>query len=150
MKKRLLAIMAMLFCVLALSCNSKNVDEKYEEYYKYQDSLKGIEIYVWKEEHGFECVLTSGSNRIKSVDEIKKLQDELPCPIDVMKEILKSYKDVNDKTYVALVSNPVKQEELCHLENASDLKENEEFLEVLVKLGIDKDKYKHGILNEDC
>lgn len=139
MKKRLFAIMAMLSCVLALSCNSIKVDEKYNLYY-HQDG-KGIEVYVWNGESGYECVLVSGTNRIKGVDEIQKLQDELPCPIDVMHEILKSYENINEIAYVALVSNPVKQEELNRQYDVSELESNEEFLDVLTKLGIDKNKY---------
>lgn len=148
MKKGLLLGALLLGSIFVTGCNNNQtqvkIDEKFQESYLEQNSLKGIEVYVWEVENdGFNCVLMSGTNRIKTVDEIKKLQDELPCPITVMKEILKTYEDVNEITYVALVSNPVKQEELNHEHDTDELKSNEKFQKVLASLGIDESKYSY-------
>ena len=66
---------------------NQEIIEKYKEYYQYGEAAKGIEVYAWKESSDWFCVLTGGTNMLKNTYEIKKLQDDLPCPINTMKEI---------------------------------------------------------------
>lgn len=115
--------------------------EKYKEYYQYGEAAKGIEVYAWKESSDWFCVLTGGTNMLKTTYEIKKLQDDLPCPINTMKEILKSYNKTFAIPYVARVSNPPKEEELTHNFDVDTLKSDNEFLEILMKLGISSKDY---------
>lgn len=120
--------------------NSKII-EKYKEYYQYGDAMKGIEVYTWKESSDWFCVLTGGTNILKTTYEIKKLQDDLPCPINTMKEILKYYNKTFAVPYVAKVSNPPKEEELSHNLDVDTLKSDNEFLEILLKLGLSSEDY---------
>ena len=120
--------------------NSKII-EKYKEYYQYGDAMKGIEVYAWKDSSDWFCVLTGGTNMIKTTSEIKKLQNDLPCPINTMKEILKYYNKPYASLYVAKVSNPPKEEELSHSFDVDTLKSDNEFLEILMKLGLSSDDY---------
>lgn len=122
------------------SDNSKII-KKYKEYYQYGDAMKGIEVYAWKDSSNWFCVLTGGTNMIKTTSEIKKLQNDLPCPINTMKEILKYYNKPYASLYVAKVSNPPKEEELSHSFDVDTLKSDDEFLEILMKLGLSSNDY---------
>lgn len=137
-----------MFCLTGcnINMNHKNqvkIIEEFKDYYQYTDSLKGIEIYAWRDNEvsDWNCVLTYGTNRLKTVDEIKKLQDELPCPIDTMKEIVKFYHDYFPCPDVTIVSNPPTQEELSRSTTIEQMKNDDDFLDVLSKLGISQDVY---------
>lgn len=93
-----------------------NVDSKdFSLYYSYKDNMKGIDIYCWEERDDWYTGILPGTNRIKTTSEIKLLQDDLPCPINKMKEILRTYDDATkDYAFVCIVSNPPKEEELMH------------------------------------
>lgn len=156
-KKKFINVLFMLGIVCLTGCNSIGVNmtkktdtenkvqviEEFNDYYQYKDSMKGIEIYVWYDNKisNWNCVLTGGTNRLKSVDEIKKLQDELPCPIDTMKEIVKYYHEYFSLPYIAIVSNPPTVDELSHSKTIEQMKNDNDFLDVLSKLGISKDLY---------
>ena len=57
--------------------------------------------------------LLPGTNRLKTVDEVERLQDNLPCPINKMCEILDTILEEYEKKYsfVYIVSVPPKVEE---------------------------------------
>lgn len=154
-KKCLFLIIGLL---LISSCGSNNegntlenpkIIEEYKEYYQYEDAMKGIEVYTWKESSDWFCVLTCGTNRLKTTYEIKKLQDDLPCPINTMKEILKYYNKTFAIPYVAKVSNPPKEEELSHNFDVDKLKSDNEFLEILLKLGLSSEDYFNQNYNSE-
>ena len=58
-----------------------------------------------------------------------------------MKEILKYYNKTFAVPYVAKVSNPPKEEELSHNLDVDTLKSDNEFLEILLKLGLSSEDY---------
>ena len=97
-------------------CSSIKISQDsndYSLYYSFLDNMKGIEIYCWTQESDWYTGILPGTNRIKITDEIEWLQQNLPCPILKMKEILKSYDEASrDNAFVCVVSSPPKSEEL--------------------------------------
>lgn len=82
----------MLLSITSLySCGNK-VNYDYSIYYSYKGNLKGIEVYCWDDNNGWNSGILPGTNRVKTIDEVKWLQDNLPCPLSRMKEILNEYK----------------------------------------------------------
>lgn len=133
--KRKLWFCLSIACLALTGCRcNDNLKNEYNLYYQYADASKGLEVYAWKEESGkWFTILMEGTNRYKSSQEVKELQDDLPCPIDDMKIILDFYRDANIYDFVVtIVSNPPKEEELTHDKNKSD----SDYLYVLAKLGI--------------
>ncbi len=98
------------------SCKNNNDDlEKFSLYYSYKDSFKGIEIYCWEQEEKWYTGILPGTNRFKFPEEVSYLQDNLPCPIKTMKEILLTYsKKERKEAFVCIVSVPPREEELYH------------------------------------
>lgn len=105
---------------------------EYGTYYQYKYAMKGIELYCFEKDDEYYCCLMGGTNRLKTLEEIKQLQDELPCPVSVMKDILLTYPAQDRKNItIMVVSNPPKAEEIDHsLEN--DIK-NKDILATLTK-----------------
>lgn len=66
--------------------------------------------------------LLPGTNRLKEVEEVEWLQDNLPCPIAKMSEILDTILEEEEKeyTFVCIVSTPPKSEELRHEPDESE------------------------------
>lgn len=97
---------------------SESNDIDYSLYYQYKGSMKGVEVYCWNNNNNWYSGLLIGTNRNKTIDEVKWLQDNLPCPISYMKEILDTYSE-NEKNemFVIIVSMPPKEEELTHVPN---------------------------------
>lgn len=97
---------------------------KFSEYYN-ASGKGGIEMYAWKNDDEFFTGLLPGTNRLKSVDEIKELQEN-PCPLEIMKNIITTYSE-EERYYcwVCIVSVPPKESELDHsMENTERNKED--------------------------
>lgn len=77
----------------------------YSLYYSYRGNLKGIEVYCWKSDDAWFSGILSGTDRKKSLNEIRWLQENLPCPLNEMKKILESYDD-DEIGVVCIVDNP--------------------------------------------
>ena len=133
---------------IQVSVEEENILEKYAPYYELliNGNMKGLELYCFRREKSckYDCVMLIGTNRFKTVDEIKELQDSLPCPLDIMKELI-SYAsvDVKQQISITIVSNPPTVAEITH---ETKLYENE--LEALyVYLGL-KEVDSNWILNQ--
>lgn len=88
------------------SCNN----HKYDVYY----NLGTPEIYCW-DDGGWKCVALPNTSITKTSEEINQLQQTLPCSLNKMKQILKTYDDSErDYAFVCVVSIPPKDEELTH------------------------------------
>ena len=119
MKLKIKAIFLLLLNIVTLtSCKSNDLND-YSLYYSYSKEVKGLEVYCWKKEASWYSCLLPGTNRLKTVDEVQWLQDNLPCPINKMCEILDTILEENEKEYcfVCIVSVPPKAEELNHVPN---------------------------------
>lgn len=107
-------------CLLLSGCRNSNytsnIMEKYSQYYQYADSFKGLEIYAWKDKGiNWYAVLMPGTNRLKSVQEVRELQKELPCPLSDMRKILDFYRDSGFYDFdISIISDPPKEDELTH------------------------------------
>ena len=127
-----------LVCLLLSGCQSdpnKILKEKYPIYYELLGAMKGLEVYAWKNETEWYSALLGGTNRFKSVDEVKSYQDKYPCPIDDMRTILDYYhKNDSEHFYVSvdIVSNPPTEEELTHNTDT----QSAEYIYVVTKLGL--------------
>ena len=98
--------------------------------------MKGIEIYCWEKVGAWECCLMPGTNRLKTVEEVRYLQENYPCPIAQMKIILQSYsEEEREYAYVAIVSTPPVQSELAHSYDEHERNEAK-YLEVYTLLGL--------------
>ena len=122
MKLKTKAIFLLLLNIVTLtSCKSNDLNDC-SLYYSYSGEGKGLEVYCWKKEASWYSGLLPGTNRLKTVDEVQRLQDNLPCPINKMCEILDTILEENEKEYcfVYIVSVPPKVEELNHSPNDSE------------------------------
>lgn len=123
MKLKTKAIFLLLLNIVTLtSCKSNDLND-YSLYYSYSGEGKGLEVYCWEKETSWYSGLLPGTNRLKTVDEVQWLQDNLPCPINKMCEILDTILEENEKEYcfVCIVSVPPKVEELNHVPNDNEI-----------------------------
>ena len=134
---------------IQVSVEEENILEKYAPYYELllSNNMKGLELYCYRREYSskYDCVLLTGTNRFKTVDEIKELQDNLSCPLDIMKNLITIYASEENKRNISItiVSNPPTDDEIQHV---TKLYENE--LEALyVYLGL-REKSKNWVLNQ--
>lgn len=80
--------------------------QKYPEYFSL-DTMKGLEVYVWQMAGNlYHCGLLSGTNRMKTPDEIQALMGN-GATIDEMKAILSAYGLGQDMIMIYPVYNPV-------------------------------------------
>ncbi len=134
---------------IQVSVEEEDILEKYAPYYKLllSNNMKGLELYCYRREYSskYDCVLLLGTNRNKTVEEIKDLQDNLACPLDIMKNLITIYASEENKRNISItiVSNPPTDDEIRHV---TKLYENE--LEALyVYLGL-REKSKNWVLNQ--
>lgn len=74
------------------------------DYSPYYDAygMKGTEIYCWQiKKNVWRCGAMIGTNRIKTLDEIKFMQDDLPCELQTMKRVISTFPEEN--SYIILV-----------------------------------------------
>lgn len=97
--------------ILTSLCGCGNNDD-YSLYYSYKGNLKGIEVYCWDNGKAWYSGILMGTNRAKSIDEVQWLQDNLPCPLNKMRKILKYYSDeeVNSARIVVVSVPPLSKE----------------------------------------
>ena len=144
MKKMFVIVLLMILGISLIGCNNVQNDlskdtlsyPEYEEYYKYKGAFKGVEIYCFEKDGKYYSILMPGTNRLKSVGEVKELQDNLPCPVEIMKEILATYSEDDRKNvFVTIVSNPPTEAELSH--SVENTEENKKLLILMrEKLGL--------------
>lgn len=126
----LLLLAVLLFGIGGIKENSDTHARDYSLYYSYKDNLKGIEVYCWKSDDEWFSGILAGTNRKKYLDEIRWIQENLPCPLNEMKKILESYDD--DKIgVVCIVDNPV-----LDIDYAITADNKNEYVYVYDKLGI--------------
>lgn len=83
----------LLLTAVCLSGCTPNEKETYDYslYRSYVGNMKGIEVYCWEKDENWYSGLLPGTNRVKRYEEIVWLQDNLPCPLKTMKQILLDY-----------------------------------------------------------
>lgn len=104
---------------IQVSVEEENILKKYAPYYDLllSNNMKGLELYCYRREKSckYDCVMLLGTNRLKTVDEIKDLQDRLPCPLYIMKELISYASDeLKQKISITIVSNPPTVAEIQH------------------------------------
>ena len=108
-KMILLPVVLSVLSLIFTGCSSQ--EQKYAIYY----DLGTIEVYCWNDNDQWFSGALAGTNKTKTPDEVKWLQDNLACPLDNMKDILQTYSDQSrDSAFVCIVSISPKQEELTH------------------------------------
>ncbi len=122
MKSKTKTIFLLLLNMVALSSCRSNKNDDYSLYYSYSGKGKGVEVYCWEKYNTWYLGLLPGTTRLKSPEEVQWLQDNLPCPIYKMREILDTILEQSEKryTFVCIVSTPPKVEELNHEPNDSE------------------------------
>lgn len=125
---------------LLFSCSLNETDSysssnemDYSFYYSCKDSMKGIDIFCWKNGEWYSGILP-GTNRLKTVEEVELLQENLPCPLKEMAKILSSYsEETRECAFVRIVSIPPTTGEVIGL---PDIDGNEEYVYVYSQLGL--------------
>lgn len=80
--------------VFLFGCSGNNFNSyDYGLYESYKGNMKGVEIYCWKDSNVWYSGLLPGTNRIKFNGEVNYLQNNLPCPLKIMKKILSDYNE---------------------------------------------------------
>ena len=84
---------AILLTAVCLSGCTPNEKETYDYslYRSYVGNLKGIEVYCWEKDENWYSGIMPGINRSKRYEEVVWIQDNLPCPLKTMKQILLDY-----------------------------------------------------------
>lgn len=87
--------------------------EEFSEYYG-QGGLNGLDLFAWDAEGEWMTGLMTGTSRLKTVEEVGKLQEK-PCPLPIMKDILATYAPIpEDGCTIFIVSVPPLESELDH------------------------------------
>lgn len=122
MKLKTKSVFLLLLSMVALSSCKSNNNNDYSLYYSYSGEGKGVEVYCWEKGNSWYSGLLPGTNRLKKIEEVQWIQDNLPCPINKMREILDTILEEEEKkhTFVCIVSTPPKDEELKHEFNDSE------------------------------
>ncbi len=122
-----MVIVASLTMAPKLFSNYSNIED-YLEYYKLSDG-KGIEVYCWQNNQKWFCGALSGTNRLKTPEEVNSLA---PITLNKMKSILKTYNLPKETFIVHAVSYPCEQYDI-----SVGMWGNTEFLDFLnEKLGL--------------
>ena len=86
---------------IGICTSSKNTSETNSIDYTIYESaygVKGTEIYCWEiADNDFRCGALAGTNRNKTYEELKTIQDNYSCPLETMKEILANYPEETRK-----------------------------------------------------
>lgn len=100
MKKKLkLCIGICLMLGICSSCNNTSETNSIDyTIYESAYGVKGTEIYCWEiADNDFRCGALAGTNRNKTYEELKTIQDNYSCPLETMKEILANYPEETRK-----------------------------------------------------
>lgn len=115
MKKALNALSIILSSLFLVSCNPISAipfETKYAMYYEI-DQKKVGEIYCWKNNGEWESGILELTEKDRTIEEVKWLQDELPCPILGMRDIVDTFHyGYRFWLKIYIVSMPPKSEEL--------------------------------------
>jgi len=118
MRKTLNKLSILLSSLFLVSCNPIStipLETKYAKYYEF-NRFGRCEIYCWKKESDWESGLLERTDRNKTIEEVKWLQDELPCPILYMRDILDTFGAASRQFLrIYIVSLPPKSEELLRV-----------------------------------
>lgn len=95
MKKKLKICACACLMVGALtSCKNPTSSEIDYSIYNSAIGSKGTELYCWGiANDSWRCGVLPGTNSNKTFEELKKIQEMYPCPLDTMKVILSTYFD---------------------------------------------------------
>lgn len=94
--------LGLILIILVSSCE-KSLD--YTRYYNAK-GIKGTEIYCWQDDtNNWQCGAYEGTDRLKTRKEIQFIQNELPCSLNTMKEILKTFNEDERKDSAVLYIN---------------------------------------------
>lgn len=103
---------SLLCSLLVFTLSSCGQEYDYSSYYNVPTG-KGIEVYCWQTDNSWASGILMGTNRAKAPEEVEELQDNLPCTLDTMREILEDYpKEITDCARVIVVSVPPQGHEL--------------------------------------
>lgn len=91
MKKIGTTILLLTAVCLSGCISSEKETYDYSLYRSYVGNMKGIELYCWETNDNWYSGLLPGTNRVKRYEEVVWLQDNLPCPLKTMKQILLDY-----------------------------------------------------------
>lgn len=133
-------IKALLISLASLSLFSCSEKYDYTLYYE-AASMKGTEVYCWQISPGiWRCGAIYGTNRLKTLDEILHMQNDLPCTLGKMKKIIKTFEYENKKDHVWAIDvpYPITQEVMEELYNDNSYKyyESENIKYLNWRLGI--------------
>lgn len=123
MKKLIAAVLVLLCIVSMVGCDNRSMDkdlnevagtianeeelqQKFPEYYGL-NTAKGLEVYVWQTaEDAYYCGVLSGTNRIKTPEEISGLAAN-GATVAEMKTILSSYDISNESISILPCKQPI-------------------------------------------
>lgn len=118
--------------VFLFGCSESNYESyDYTLYESYKGNMKGVEVYCWNDSDVWYSGLLPGTNRIKYAEEVNYLQNNLPCPLKKMKEILNDY-NKDEIGLICITTKPV--ETLDYLITEKNI---DEYVYVCEQLGID-------------
>ena len=130
MKKTLNALSIILSSLFLVSCNPISIvpiETKYAIYYQYS-VYPGFELYCWKNKDIWESGILPAMNN-PSLDKVKQLQDEHPCPSPYMKKIIATFpEDTRAHVIITITSMPPKWKEIHPTIDKSERREEYIFL----------------------
>lgn len=89
--KRFLVIVMILICLCGFSgCRETAASSEIPVIYTTLSGFKGIEMYIWESEEGYQCGFLEGTNRNKTEEDYAVLYDN-PVTLQEAAEILKGY-----------------------------------------------------------
>lgn len=88
--KKILKILSILSILASYGCSTEGTYD-YSLYYSYRGNMKGIEVYCWNKKGSWYSGILLGTNMAKLPKDVIWLQENLPCPLNTMKDILATY-----------------------------------------------------------
>lgn len=115
MKKKLkLCIGICLMLGICSSCNNTSETNSIDyTIYESAYGVKGTEIYCWEiADNDFRYGALAGTNRNKTYEELKTIQDNYSCPLETMKEILANYPEETRKyASIFIINYPLEKDD---------------------------------------
>lgn len=110
MKRKIITLLTILLMQCALSsCDNQHTTSIDYTIYESAYGMKGTELYCWEiSNNDWRCGALIGTNRNKTYDELKTIQEDYPCPLSTMKTILSSYPDdARNSIYIRIIDYPL-------------------------------------------
>lgn len=104
-------------CLMLGICSSCNYTSETNsiDYTIYESAygVKGTEIYCWEiADNDFRCGALAGTNRNKTYEELKTIQDDYSCPLETMKKILANYPEETRKyASIFIINYPLEKDD---------------------------------------